>query len=207
MKSACLSFADTLDAAVSLARKNRNASSLDMMKPFQGTVAASDFNSILGNLNAASYKTSSDLIKRVTDVTTPDFDFVTNDNGDRTAINKATGQIVWTVPGVGNKQSGGGETLAERSAAALAEYSDSFTSDNYLPNGIPTIDSEGFITPEAWRAAIAEAPSKGLTRADFIKQFGYMITTQGQVSPKYGLTPVEMKLLLGSDTGVANPFL
>src|SRR3990167_11495906 len=53
-KSPLLSFADTLDAAVNLARKKRNASSLDMMKPFQGTVAASDFNSILSNLNQAS---------------------------------------------------------------------------------------------------------------------------------------------------------
>ena len=65
--SPLLSFADSLDAAVNLARKSRNKSSLEMMKPFQGTVAASDFNSILGNLNAASDKTSTNLLKRVAD--------------------------------------------------------------------------------------------------------------------------------------------
>ena len=202
--SPLLSFADSLDAAVNLARKKRNESSLNMMKPFQGTVAASDFSSILGNLNAASDKTSSALIKRATDVTTPDIITSTDESGNVHGIDKNTGNIVWTAPGVGNRQ--GGDTLVERNARAIAEFSDSFTLGNYLPNGIPTVDNEGFITPEAWRAAIAEAPSRGLTRAEFIKQFGYMITTQGQVSSKYGLTPVEMKLLLGSDSGVVNPF-
>lgn len=66
-QSPLLSFASSLDAAVNAARKSRNKSSLDMMAPFQGTVAASDFNSILGNLNAASDKTSEDLIKRATE--------------------------------------------------------------------------------------------------------------------------------------------
>ena len=65
--SPLLSFSSSLDAAVNLARKSRNASSLDIMKPFQGTVAASDFNSILSNLNTASDRTSSDLIKRATE--------------------------------------------------------------------------------------------------------------------------------------------
>jgi len=66
-KSPLLSFADSLNAAVNLARKSRNASSLEMMMPFQGTVMASDFNSILDNLNTASDRTSSDLIKRATE--------------------------------------------------------------------------------------------------------------------------------------------
>ena len=68
--SPLLSFADSLDAAVNLARKSRNASSLEMMAPFRGTVAASDFNSILNNLNTASGKTSENLIKRATEIDT-----------------------------------------------------------------------------------------------------------------------------------------
>lgn len=67
--SPLMSFADSLDAAVNLARKSRNASSVDMMKPYQGTVAASDFSSILNNLNTASDQTSSSLLKKVSDIT------------------------------------------------------------------------------------------------------------------------------------------
>lgn len=61
--SPLLSFASSLNAAVNLARKSRNANSVELMKPFQGTVAASDFGSILKNLDTASDKTTQDLVK------------------------------------------------------------------------------------------------------------------------------------------------
>lgn len=111
-KSPLLSFANSLDAAVNLARKTRNASSAGLMSEYKGTVAASDFNSLLSGLNEASDTTSSDLIKRATTVATPaagDYKLVTNDNGDVTALDPATGAIVWTQRGVGNKQGGAGE--------------------------------------------------------------------------------------------------
>jgi hypothetical protein len=63
-KSSILEFANTLDQAVNLAKQNRNKTSLDIMKPHRGTVAASDFNSILGNINAASDSRSSDLTEQ-----------------------------------------------------------------------------------------------------------------------------------------------
>ena len=70
-QSPLLSFADTLKSAVNLARQKRNESSLGMMAPFQGTVAASDFNSILSNLNRASDTTAKDLIETATEQVTP----------------------------------------------------------------------------------------------------------------------------------------
>ena len=92
------SFASSLDAAVNLARASRNKSSLDIMKPYRGKVAASDFNSILSNLNAASDRTSSDLIKRATEVEKPpEYKLVQNDNGDVTALDPVTGQIAWAL--------------------------------------------------------------------------------------------------------------
>lgn len=106
-QSPLLSFASSLDAAVNLARKGRNKSSLDLMAPYRGTVAASDFNSILGNMNAASDKTSSDLIKRATETQTPDIITATSDNGDVHGIDKTTGKILWTAKGAGNQQGGG----------------------------------------------------------------------------------------------------
>ncbi len=114
-ESPLLSFASSLDAAVNLARQKRNESSLDMMKPFRGTVAASDFNSILGNLNQASDSTSADLIKRATETASPDASdvlTVTNDRGAVSGISKATGEVLWTTEaGVGNQQDTSGDTV------------------------------------------------------------------------------------------------
>lgn len=70
--SPLLAFADSVNQAVNLARKKRNESSVGIMAPFQGTVAASDFSSILGNVNKASDTTTKDLIKTVTDANVGD---------------------------------------------------------------------------------------------------------------------------------------
>jgi len=53
-----LSFKDVLSKATDLAREKRNALSLSFMSSVapSGTMAASDFNSILGNMNTASEK-------------------------------------------------------------------------------------------------------------------------------------------------------
>ncbi len=64
-----------------------------------------------------------------------------------------------------------------------------------MPDGeTPTVDSDGNITPEAWVLAIKNAPTHGMTRAQFIKAFGSMIASpDGKVSTKFGLTPVEVR--------------
>lgn len=61
-----LDFKNSLDYATNLARQKRASLSLDFMKPFSGIVAASDFGSILSNLNQASDSYSSDLLKNAT---------------------------------------------------------------------------------------------------------------------------------------------
>lgn len=205
-----LNFKNAIAKIDEMARQNRNefASSLAGAVP-EGTLNASSFGDIVQMLNRGGSKYASETAANALDTQkVPDLYKTTNDQGVVTAIDNATGKIVWqSAPGVGNVQDGGGgDTLAERNALAISKYSSSFAPGHYLPNGIPTIDSEGYITPEAWRAAIAEAPSKGLTREEFIKQFGYKITTQGQVSDKYGLTPVEKKLLLVSGDGSGSPW-
>lgn len=89
-------------------------------------------------------------------------------------------------------------TAAERSDTATANFSAAFVPGATLPNGIPVLDSDGYMTPEAWQSAIADAPSEGLSRADFIKNFGHFIYAGGQISPKYGLTPEEEKTVTGT---------
>lgn len=64
-------FANALDQATSLAKQKRNALSLGMMMPSQGTLMASDFNSILGNLNNAGDNRASQLTDRALEAATP----------------------------------------------------------------------------------------------------------------------------------------
>ena len=59
-----LDFKDTLSQVTDLARNKRNQTSLEFMSPFRGTVAASDFSSILANLNRASEGFTTEAIER-----------------------------------------------------------------------------------------------------------------------------------------------
>lgn len=61
-----------------------------------------------------------------------------------------------------------------------------------IPNsgGVPFVDTNGFATPQGWKAAIAVS---GMNRPDFIKQFGYLLSPDSLSS--YQLTPAEQKLV------------
>lgn len=68
------SFANALSEATNLAKQKRNAAFLgNTMTPFQGTLAASDFGSILSNLNRASDTMGTDLMNRAMTAATPTF--------------------------------------------------------------------------------------------------------------------------------------
>lgn len=91
-----------------------------------------------------------------------------------------------------------GGTEAERKAATIADYEEAFTPGNRLDDGTPTVDANGFITVVAWKEALKEAPSMGLTRSEFIKSFGYMLAPDekdGLPMKTYGLTGNERALL------------
>ena len=60
-----LTFKDTLSKVTDLARNKRNATSLQFAAPFRGTVAASDFSSILSNLNRASERFTTEATERL----------------------------------------------------------------------------------------------------------------------------------------------
>lgn len=114
--------------------------------------------------------------------------------GRKLLIDKNTGQ---TVKDLG-ASSIGKVTQAEKLASAIARYSSAFTAGAKLKDGTPIIDDNGFITPVAWKKAAADAPAEEISRADFIKNFGYLLYTEnGKVSPAYGLTNAEQKLLTG----------
>lgn len=90
-------------------------------------------------------------------------------------------------------------TQAEREANAIYSFGQTFTPGSLLPNGKQVLDTEGYVSTDAWKMAIADAPSEGLNRKQFITEFGYLLKTDknGKPLPGYGLTPTEIKLVTG----------
>lgn len=118
-------------------------------------------------------------------------------NDRKVLVNSKTGQVVKDLGSTGSKTPVK-LTGAERAADAISKYSAVFIPGASLPDKTPILDAEGFITPKAWKAAIADAPNQGLNRKEFIQQFGHLLyTDDGEVDPKYGLTPAELKLING----------
>ena len=91
-------------------------------------------------------------------------------------------------------------TENEQKSNIIAEYTNAFAPGIKLADGTPTVSPDGFATFTAWKEAIKEAPTKKLTRADFIKNFGNLLLIQnGKIPDEYGLTTVEKRLILGTE--------
>lgn len=98
-------------------------------------------------------------------------------------------------------------TESEKTATVLTSYTNAFTPGVKMSDGTPILSPSGNATYTAWKEAIKEAPTKGISRTDFIKNFGYLLEVKdGKVSDEYGLTPTEEKIVVGAQTDVANPF-
>lgn len=106
------------------------------------------------------------------------------------------------------------ETQKDKETNVVTQYSNAFTLNSdktpkRLSDGTPTINTKnGTATYNAWQSAITEAPTKGMTRQNFIKTFGYLtVGKDGSIDDEYGLTPVEKRLILGPQKEEdANPF-
>lgn len=113
--------------------------------------------------------------------------------GRKLLINSKTGDTIKDLGAAAAAGSTG--TATERQAAQLQQYAAAFVPGAKLANGIPVLDNRGFLTPEAFKAAVADFPDRGA----FIQKYGYLLYSNGTaVDPKYGLTPVEQKLVLGA---------
>lgn len=135
-----LTFSDKLNQAVNLARKNRNAQSLGMMKPFQGTLAASDFNSILGNFNAASDNTAQDLINTAKEQTTPTYDTLSDASGAIYQVQKdPSGQIIGTPQLIFPGKANNGSSFSSKGIEISAEDSRTLTGAGFTPSEIDNI--------------------------------------------------------------------
>lgn len=91
-------------------------------------------------------------------------------------------------------------TEGERVAQKLGTYAQAFQPGARLPDGTAVVDSNGYITPVAWKQAITDATTQGISRKDFITQYGPQIYTlpDGTIPSTYGITNAEKKLIAGS---------
>lgn len=87
-------------------------------------------------------------------------------------------------------------TEAEKTDDAITNFSATFVPGATMSDGTPTVDTNGYINPAAWKAAINDAPAEGLSRAGFIKNFGGKVDTKN--AKAYGLTPVEIRSISGA---------
>lgn len=90
-------------------------------------------------------------------------------------------------------------STGDKKLAATTAFAEAFVPGATLGDGTPVLDVNGYITPQAWKAAISEAPGLGIDRTEFIKTYGNQIWggEDGYVPSSYGLTPVEQKLIKG----------
>lgn len=164
--SPILSFANSLDAAVNLARKKRNESALGMMQPARGVAPASDFSSILSNLNAASDKTSSDLIKNATEADTPKFE-LREVGGDLYQFETdANGQVVGNPQLVKGGATGSGHSTRSGSLVYSAQ---DYTDDSGALEA--SRGSDGWIDPNIYLQLFNAWKQHGGEPSDFISKF------------------------------------
>lgn len=122
-------------------------------------------------------------------------------NGETLLINSDTGE---TIKDLGPADS----TAAQSSSKAITAYQGAFvagstfqgTNVNGQAQTFQTLNANGTLTTQAFSAAIDEAPSQGLSRADFLTAFGYLLVDPktGTIDPSYGLTQTEIKKITGT---------
>jgi LysM repeat protein len=94
-------------------------------------------------------------------------------------------------------------TQTEKYRSLLGSYRRGFYSGESLPNGIPILDNNGYITPEAWQSAIMDAQGKGISREDFIAEYGDLLYNGNLIA--YRLTPYEQSIIMNlGKTSAAN---
>lgn len=104
-------------------------------------------------------------------------------------------------------------TAADRLTQVTAQFQNSFIQGKYdaqgnyiqgtgsqLQNGNATVDKNGYVTPEAWKLAIADAPHEGMNRQQFLAAFGNLIYSDnkdGIDARSYNLSPADIKIING----------
>lgn len=164
--SPLLSFANTVNEAVNLAKKKRNESALGLMTPARGVAAASDFSSILSHMNQASDTRATDLIKEAGKANTPKFE-LREVGGDLYQIaTDANGQVVGAPRLV---KAGAGSSGVLIKSGTL-----NYTKQDYSEDSAALEKSrgaDGWVDPTLYLQLFNAWKADGGEPADFISQF------------------------------------
>lgn len=89
-------------------------------------------------------------------------------------------------------------SITEKKATALSELASVLVPGNTIAgsNGIPFIDQNGFLTPEGFKVAISSAQKEGISRKEFLAEYGDLLFPQSLSS--YGITAKEIKDITGA---------
>lgn len=106
-----------------------------------------------------------------------------------TLVNPQTNQPVYTAPTA--KSQNPTLTAAETQQKSFSTINQLLGTKN--SQGMPYTDTSGYLTAQGFKDLISAATSDGIKRADFLKNYGYLLSPnylQG-----YNLTPADKKLL------------
>lgn len=162
--SGLLGFKESLNQAINLAKQKRNEAGLNIMAGSApaGTMMASDFNSILSNLNKASDKTIEDSqpTYKTEQIGSDLYQYQVDGNG------RIIGDPVKILTGKKSDTESDKDELkaVKKKMAKVLENSDR--------------DEDGYVTPEEFRNARQAWVADGYNGADFDDNFS------GQVNPK-----------------------
>lgn len=98
----------------------------------------------------------------------------------------------------------GKTSSAETKQNSLASISEQLVAGTTIsPNDdTPVLDSNGYITPQAWKTLEENAPGMSLSRDDLLSEFGYKlyVDSSGNPSKAYGVSPEEAKKYISGAT-------
>lgn len=115
--SSLLNFSNALTQATNLAKQKRNGSMVGFMAPMQGTMMASDFNSILSGMNTASSNYTGELTKNALEAAQPNLMEV---SAGATLYDPYTGKSVYTAPV--SAQPGNDNMMTDNERALFAQF-------------------------------------------------------------------------------------
>lgn len=187
------------NTALLMGKQNINQTNADV---YSGDLAnanmrPNDLTSLLGNdqgLQSGGLKSIADQQKNNIDNYNSQLDAfkVASDN-----YQKEQDRIQKTKSDALDRAAGPKLTASEKYDQTLGSYANGFESTIPLPDGSPIRDTNGYVTPAAWKSAMAHAVAKGIKRKDFIAQYGndgYLYTND---LSNYGFSPKEITDIMG----------
>ncbi len=116
-----------------------------------------------------------------------------------TLVDPKTGKSIYTAPTAASQNGGTKPTAAEQQAAGFSVINQLLKPGVKIKGtaGIPYLDNEGYLTPEGLDKLIAAAQSDGISRKDFLDEFGVFIGAKNKFQ-NYKLTAAEKARLIGA---------